>query len=100
MLPCWLKCSTCYVTVRRCLELGAAVQDGREAGLLVLGQGVRAAGDAAAAPVRVPVQVGLERVELARARSLPAPVCEFLPGSGAGSGQAGDAEAGSGCGPW
>jgi hypothetical protein len=32
------------------------------------------------APVRVLVQVGLERVELARARPLPAAVDEFLPG--------------------
>ena len=39
--------------------------------------------DAAVAPVRVLVQVGLERVELARARPLPAAVDEFLPGGGA-----------------
>ena len=41
-------------------------------------------GDAAAADVGVLVQVGLERVELARARLLPAAVGEFLPGRGAG----------------
>jgi hypothetical protein len=112
------------------LEFGAAAEDGFEPGPLVLGEGVRAAGEpagdvadgrrgrrqrfpggavpgevvaddgvaavvaerldlteqaegAAAAGVRVLVQVGLERVELARARSLPAAVGEFLPGGGA-----------------
>jgi hypothetical protein len=116
--------------VRCGLEFGAAVQDRLEAGLLVLGQGVRAAAepardvadggrgrrkrfpgwavpaevaaddgvaavvaegldlkeqapDAAAGAVGVPVEVGLERVELAGARSLPAAVDEFLPGRGA-----------------
>lgn len=38
----------CADLVRCCLQLGAAVQDGREPGFLVLGQGVRAAGQ----PVR------------------------------------------------
>jgi hypothetical protein len=111
------------------LEFGAAAEDGFEPGPLVLGDGVRAAGEpagdvadgrrgrrqrfpggavpgevvaddgvaavvaerldlteqaegATAAAVRVLVQVGLERVELARARPLPAAVGEFLPGGG------------------
>jgi hypothetical protein len=43
---------------------------------------VEQAADAAAGAVVVLVEVGLERVELARARSLPAAVDEFLPGRG------------------
>ena len=41
-------------------------------------------GDAAVALAGVLVQVGLERIQLAGPRALPAPVGEFLPGGGAG----------------
>ena len=111
------------------LQLGAAVQDGLEPGLLVLGQGVRAAaepvgdvpdgrrrlaercflradlvevvaddgvaavvaegfdlveqaGEAAVSFAGVLVEVGLERVELAGPRGLPAAVGQFLPRGG------------------
>jgi hypothetical protein len=44
---------------------------------------VEQAADAAVGAVGVLAEVGLERVELARARSLPAAVGELLPGRGA-----------------
>jgi len=78
-------------------SLGQRSSRALEAGQVVIGEGVRVAagvaafadlveqpGSVAAALARALVQVGPERVQLAGTWSLPAPVCQLLPGGGAG----------------
>jgi hypothetical protein len=71
----------------RCLLRAGAVEVAADDGVAaVVAEGldlVEQAGEAAVAAVGVPVQVGLERVELAGSLCRPAALGEFLPGGGA-----------------